>query len=347
MPLFITDYPTQVTASAAQPVYITGTINTVPGTGTQTVTGSVTANIGTTNGLMLDTTFTGRINTLGAKTTAASTPVTLPTDPATFPVGVASGSLTSVGSITNGVGINSGTLTTVGTVTTVSTITNLASGTVTIRTTGSIPVEVIASSATGSAFPSQAMAIAGNNSGTLRAVNVDAAGNMLIAAQTPITVAQATAANLNTTTVQGNAGTNAQAWWTRIGDATNGPAAVKAASTAAAASDPALVVSVSPNSIASVKEVRSTSASISTVSVNTSSTVLLGSAATRYGAALFNTNTSATVFVGLGGTGATTSLYSLKLGPGAYLEMPSNFTGLVTGIVASGAINVNVTDFSA
>ncbi|MFZ2105209.1 MAG: hypothetical protein WAV18_07465, partial [Roseiarcus sp.] len=42
---------------------------------------------------------------------------------------------------------------------------------------------------------------------------------------------------------------NAQAWWTQIGDATHGPAAVKAASTAAATTDPALVVGLSPNSL--------------------------------------------------------------------------------------------------
>lgn len=47
---------------------------------------------------------------------------------------------------------------------------------------------------------------------------------------------------------QGTAGTNAQAWWVRVGDATNGPAAVKPASTAPLATDPALVVAVSPNS---------------------------------------------------------------------------------------------------
>lgn len=46
---------------------------------------------------------------------------------------------------------------------------------------------------------------------------------------------------------QGNAGSNAQAWWARIGDATNGPVAVKAASTAAVAADPAFVVAISPN----------------------------------------------------------------------------------------------------
>jgi len=49
------------------------------------------------------------------------------------------------------------------------------------------------------------------------------------------------------TVTQGNAGTNAQAWWMRIGDATNGPAAVKAASTAAVAADLSQVVSLSPN----------------------------------------------------------------------------------------------------
>lgn len=46
---------------------------------------------------------------------------------------------------------------------------------------------------------------------------------------------------------QSTAGTSAQAWWVRIGDATNGPAAVKAASTAAVATDPALVCAISPN----------------------------------------------------------------------------------------------------
>mgnify|MGYP003393094264 CR=1 FL=1 len=50
------------------------------------------------------------------------------------------------------------------------------------------------------------------------------------------------------TVAQGNAGSNAQAWWIRIGDATNGPVAVKAASTAAIATDPSLVTAFSPNS---------------------------------------------------------------------------------------------------
>ena len=47
---------------------------------------------------------------------------------------------------------------------------------------------------------------------------------------------------------QGTAASLANAWSTKITDATNGPVAVKAASTAAVAADPALVVSLSPNS---------------------------------------------------------------------------------------------------
>lgn len=52
----------------------------------------------------------------------------------------------------------------------------------------------------------------------------------------------------SSTAVQGNAGTNAQAWWVRIGDTTNGPVAVKPPSTAALATDPALVMQLTPNS---------------------------------------------------------------------------------------------------
>lgn len=52
------------------------------------------------------------------------------------------------------------------------------------------------------------------------------------------------------TVVQGNAGTNAQAWWTRIGDATSGPAKVQAGN-AAAVADVALTVT-DPNVLAAV-----------------------------------------------------------------------------------------------
>ncbi len=75
--------------------------------GTQPVSGTVTANAGTnlnTSVLLLDATFTGRINTQGQKTMAASTPVVLGSDQSTLPVTtvdrVASGSLTALNQAT-------------------------------------------------------------------------------------------------------------------------------------------------------------------------------------------------------------------------------------------------------
>jgi hypothetical protein len=59
---------------------------------------------------------------------------------------------------------------------------------------------------------------------------------------------------------QGTAASLANAWSTKITDATNGPVAVKAASTAAVATDPALVVAISPNNVinAAVSDVTAT-----------------------------------------------------------------------------------------
>jgi hypothetical protein len=53
-----------------------------------TASGTVTSNIGTTGGLMLDTTFTGRINTQGQKTMSASTPIVIASDQSAVPVNI-------------------------------------------------------------------------------------------------------------------------------------------------------------------------------------------------------------------------------------------------------------------
>jgi hypothetical protein len=107
---------------------------------------------------------------------------------------------------------------------------------------------------TGQSPPSYAALIGGSDGsltrvlrtaadGTLR---VDPTGTTTQPVSGTVTAAQATAANLNATVVQGNAGTAAQGWFARITDGTN-TAAVKGASTAAIATDPALVVAISPN----------------------------------------------------------------------------------------------------
>lgn len=60
-------------------------------------------------------------------------------------------------------------------------------------------------------------------------------------------VRQTTAANLNATAVQGNAGSNAQAWWAQIGDTAHGPVAVKGSNVAPLLADVALTTNISPN----------------------------------------------------------------------------------------------------
>ena len=78
--------------------------------------------------------------------------------------------------------------------------------------------------------------------GTLNAVSLTTAGAIRIDGSA---VTQPVSGTV--TANQGTANTLANAWSTKITDATNGPAAVKAASTAAVATDPALVVAISPN----------------------------------------------------------------------------------------------------
>ena len=74
------------------------------------------------------------------------------------------------------------------------------------------------------------------------AVGANAIGSIT---NTSFAATQATASSLNATVTQA-IGTAATRWFTQISDGTNSPA-IKAASTAAAATDPALVVAISPN----------------------------------------------------------------------------------------------------
>jgi hypothetical protein len=68
---------------------VSGTVTVTQATGSNlnaVVSGTVTANIGTTNGLALDATLTARLNTLGQKTSANSAPVVLASDQPAIPV---------------------------------------------------------------------------------------------------------------------------------------------------------------------------------------------------------------------------------------------------------------------
>lgn len=154
---------------------------------------------------------------------------------------------------------------------------------------------------------------------------------------------QATAANLNATTTQGpGSGSVATFWYTRNTDGTNtmptmdaaarsgyqrvtdgtNTAAVKAASTAAAASDPSMVVAVSPNSPATVAQaspanLKATtfpggSSSYNTNGVNETHTVRTGAGVLR--GLIINPGGSSTFMVYDNTAGSGTVLVALTTG---------------------------------
>ena len=211
----------------------------VPVSGTVTVT-STTANQGTGAGAAAPWSVQlsdGAASYTGAKT--GQLPSTL-------------GQTTAAGSLS--VVLNSNQVGTAGSsASTVLSVQGIASGT-------NLPV----SQATASAL--NATVVGSGSAGTAATGVVTVQG---IASMTPVQVSQATAANLNATVAQGaGSGATGTFWYTRVTDGTNtmptmdtaarsgfqritdgtNTAAVKAASTAVVASDPAVAVSLSPNS---------------------------------------------------------------------------------------------------
>lgn len=182
---------------------------------TQPVSGTITANIGTTNGLALDSSvngiLVGQASTTagekgplvqGAVTTAAPAYTTGQTDPI---------SLTTAGLL---------------------------------RIDGVYPINATTPT-TDAVFMAGAVTTAAPTytTGQMSALSLTTAGALRTdASATTQPVSGTVTAN------QGTANTLVNAWSTKITDATNGPVAVKPASTAALTTDPALVVAISPNS---------------------------------------------------------------------------------------------------
>lgn len=130
----------------------------------------------------------------------------------------------------------------------------------------------------------------------------------------------------------------------RITDGTNF-ANVKAASTAAVASDKALVVALSPNNSLIAKEIRSTTPTQSTVAASASNVAILASNANRLGATVFNDSASAVLYIKLG-TSASTSSYTTQIFPSGYYEIPFNYTGAIEGIWSAAVGNARITELA-
>lgn len=123
--------------------------------------------------------------------------------------------------------------------------------------------------------------------------------------------------------------------YTTITDLTN-TAAVKAASTAVAASDPALAVSISPNSVAPVKQ-NPASATVNQVAMSTSATSIVASNSTRSGLVIKNIDSSIAVYIGTSNSVTSSNGYALAAGESVALSITTNQW---YGIAASGTPRV-------
>jgi hypothetical protein len=138
---------------------------------------------------------------------------------------------------------------------------------------------------------------------------------------TAVTVAQATASNLNAAVVgTGTAGTPVGGVLTVQG-ATGGYA---------------LPVSATP--------IKSSSSSTTTVASSASNVMLLTTNTNRLGASVFNDSNSI-VYIKLGATASLTS-FAIKLYPNSYWEVPSNYVGQIDAIWANANGNARITELT-
>lgn len=113
----------------------------------------------------------------------------------------------------------------------------------------------------------------------------------------------------------------------------NGPAAVMPPYTAADSSNPALVVTLSPNNPITTTPARPSTNNTSNVAASITNVELLASNSIRLGATIFN-DSSSLLYIKLGVT-ASSNDFTIKLFPACYYEIPFGYTGEVDGLWVS------------
>lgn len=105
-------------------------------------------------------------------------------------------------------------------------------------------------------------------------------------------------------------------------------------------------VKVNPSGALTVENtpVSSNTGSVSTASVTNTNTTVLAANNSRLGAAIYNEG-SVACFVKLGATASATS-YTIKIAVDGYYELPIVYTGIITGITASGTATLRVTELT-
>ena len=265
----------QKTMAGSAPVVISSDQSAIP------VSGTVTANVGTTNGLALDATLTGGTQrskitdgTNNAAVKAAST-AAIATDPALVVAISPNNTVGVTGTVTSNIGTTNG----------LALDATLTGGTQTSRITDGTNTATVKAASTAAIAADKAIVVAISPNNTVAATqsgtwnigsittlpSIPTGANVIggVTQSGTWNVGLSTGANTIGIVNQGTAATLANAWSFKITDATNGPAAVKAASTAAIATDPALVVAISPNNTVAV-----TSATLATNATLTGGTQL-------------------------------------------------------------------------
>lgn len=305
---------------------------------TQPVSGTVTANIGTTNGLALDATLAKLTIAQGASlgtNTQALMGGSVTTAAPTYTTGQISPlSLTTAGAIRiDGSGV-----------------TQPVSGTVTsnIGTTNGLALDA----SVNGILLSQGSTTSGQKGPLIQGAVTTSAPTYTTGQTDPLSLTTAGALRIDgsattqpvsgtVTSNQGTANSLANAWSIKITDTTNGPAAVKAASTAAVATDPALVVAVSPNN--SVVVTQATAANLNATVVQSTAANLRAQTAGEATTAT-STGTIAELVGGAVTTAAPTyttgQMNPLSLDTSGNLRVTGTFTSSGTAdTTASGNLN--------
>ena len=110
----------------------------------------------------------------------------------------------------------------------------------------------------------------------------------------------------------------------------HGPVTVKGPNQAAIATDPALVVAISPNNSFTVTGAKPSTTNTSSVAASASNVTLLAANGTRLGATVYN-DSMALLYLKLGPT-ASTADYTIKMFPLSYYEVPYGYTGQIDAI---------------
>lgn len=280
--------------------------------------------------LLTNSTFTGRINTLGQKTMANSTPVTLASDQSVIPVSDNGGSITidnaalsvvgggtqatalrvTIASDSTGVvsvDDNGGSLTVDGTVTA-----NAGTGNFTVvqATASNLNAQVVGPGASGAAVVGNPVRVAGSDGSNTRNILTDTSGRTMVVGA----AASGAAVTGNPILVSGSDGTNARTLRTE----TTGTLIVK--------------------------EQKGPTSSVTSVASSASNVTILASNASRLGATIYN-DSNQELYLKLGATASTTS-FTVKMNKDDYYEIPFGYTGVIHGIWTSANGFARITEIT-